>query len=82
VVFEQLVDALPAVRGCCGWPRRWPHKLHADKGYDYARCRFHLRKLGITARIARRGIERNGSASRPGIVMTLAAFRRRAQCRC
>jgi len=64
VVFEQLVDALPAVRGCRGRPRRWPHKLHADKGYDYARCRFHLRKLGITARIARRGIERNDRLGR------------------
>ncbi|WP_225783982.1 IS5 family transposase [Xenophilus sp. Marseille-Q4582] len=64
VVFEQLVDALPAVRGCRGRPRRWPHKLHADKGYDYARCRFHLRKLGITSRIARRGIERNDRLGR------------------
>lgn len=32
VVFEQLVDVLPDVRGRCGRPRRWPKKLHADKG--------------------------------------------------
>lgn len=38
VVFEQLVDALPMVRGCRGRPRRWQHKLHADKGYNFARC--------------------------------------------
>ena len=64
MVFEQLVDALPAVSGCRGQPRRWPHKLHADKGYDFARCRAHLRKLGITGRIARRGIERNDRLGR------------------
>lgn len=38
-------------------PRKRPGKLHADKGYDYARCRRYLRKRGITARIARKGIE-------------------------
>ena len=63
VVFEQLVDALPDVKGKCGKPRRWPDKLHADKGYDFARCRQHLRRRGIKVRIARRGIERN---DRPG----------------
>ena len=31
VVFEALVDALPAVGGKQGRPRRWPAKLHADK---------------------------------------------------
>ncbi|SPS02572.1 hypothetical protein CBM2634_U170013 [Cupriavidus taiwanensis] len=34
-------------------------KLHADKGYDFERCRRHLRKRGINPRIARRGIEKN-----------------------
>lgn len=38
-------------------PRKRLGKLHADKGYDYARCRRYLRKRGITARIARKGIE-------------------------
>jgi IS5 family transposase len=59
VVFEQLVDAMPAIAGLRGKPRRWPDKLHADKGYDFARCRAHLKRRGIKDRIARRGIERN-----------------------
>ena len=46
VVFEELIDALPAVAG-----------LHADKGYDFERCRSHLRARGIKVRIARRGVE-------------------------
>ena len=64
VVFEQLVDALPDVRGKRGRPRRWPGKLHADKSYDFARCRAHLRRRGIVDRIARRGIERNDRLGR------------------
>lgn len=59
VVFEQLVDALPAITCVRGRPLRWPDKLHADKGYDYARCHQHLKRRGIKDRIARRGIERN-----------------------
>lgn len=59
IVFEALVDALPAVAGLSGRPRSRPDKLHADKGYDFARCRQHLRKRGIQPRIARRGIEKN-----------------------
>jgi IS5 family transposase len=38
-------------------PRKRPHKLHADKDYDYPTCRNALRQRGIIARIARRGIE-------------------------
>lgn len=33
------------------------HHEHADKAYDFPRCREALRKRGITPRIARRGIE-------------------------
>src|SRR5260221_711190 len=40
-----------------GRPRKRPVKLHADKGYDYPRCRQALRARGIIPRIARRGIE-------------------------
>ena len=40
-----------------GRPRKRPKKLHAEKGYDFPRCRKSLRKRGIKARIARRGIE-------------------------
>jgi IS5 family transposase len=57
IVFEALVDAMPAVPGLPGRPRARPEKLHADKGYDFPRCRQHLRKRGIAARIAQRGIE-------------------------
>jgi len=39
MVFETLVDAIPAVLGLPGRPRKKPYKLHADKGYDYHRCR-------------------------------------------
>ncbi|WP_198973204.1 transposase, partial [Xylophilus sp. ASV27] len=64
VVFEDLVDALPAVGGKPGRPRRRPGKLHADKGYDYPRCRVHLKRRGIQDRIARKGIERNDRLGR------------------
>lgn len=57
MVFEALVDAIPAVPGLPGRPRQRPHKLHADKGYDFRRCREHLKRRGILARIARRGVE-------------------------
>jgi transposase len=51
------VDALQPIRQRRGRPRKRPHKLHADKGYDYDRCRRDLRARGIIPRIARRGIE-------------------------
>jgi IS5 family transposase len=38
-------------------PRSVPVKPHADKGYDYPRCRRALRARGILRRIARRGVE-------------------------
>jgi IS5 family transposase len=53
----ETVDALQPVRQPRGRPRKRPHKLHADKGYDYARCRRNLRARGIIPRIARRGVE-------------------------
>jgi transposase len=59
-LLEQLVDAVPAVRGPRGRPgrpRKRPAKLHADKGYDFPGCRRLLRRRGITAPIARRGID-------------------------
>ena len=60
MLLEHLVDAVPAVigpRGRPGRPRKRPTKLHADKGYDYPHCRRALRRRGITARIARRGVD-------------------------
>ena len=56
-VFEELVDSVPPVKGTGGRPRKRPEKLHADKGYDYPRCRSALHRRGIKARIVRRGIE-------------------------
>ncbi|MHC3433541.1 IS5 family transposase [Delftia lacustris] len=56
-MFERCVDAIPAISGLGGRPRKRPSKLHADKGYDYKRCRAHLRQRGIASRIARRGVE-------------------------
>ncbi len=58
--LEATVDAIPPLRlphHQRGRPRRRPVKLHADKGYDYPRCRRALRSRGIIPRIARRGIE-------------------------
>jgi transposase len=56
-VFEELVDSIPPIKGARGGPRKRPDKQHADKGYDYPRCRGSLRRRGIKARIARRGVD-------------------------
>jgi len=57
-VLEEAVDAISPIRKpSCGRPRKRPKKLHADKGYDFPRCREALSKRGITPRIARRGLE-------------------------
>jgi transposase len=56
-VFEDVLDSLRAIRQPLGRPRRWPRKLHGDKGYDYRCCRETLRRRRIIARIARKGIE-------------------------
>jgi hypothetical protein len=59
VVFEELVDSQPAIGGVKGSPLRWPEKLHAGKGYDFACCHEHLKQRGVKSRITRKGIERN-----------------------
>lgn len=51
-----LVQVIPAIRSRRGPRRRWPTKLHADKGYDYEHWTW-LRRRRITPRIARRGLE-------------------------
>lgn len=53
----EVVDAIQPVRQPRGRPRKRPTKLHADKGYDFDRCRRDLRARHITPRIARRGVE-------------------------
>ena len=55
--FEELLDAVRPVHGRRGPPRKRPAKLHADKGYDFPRCRRACRDRSITPRIARRGLE-------------------------
>jgi transposase len=58
--LEEAIDAIPPLRlpgKRRGRPRQRPVKLHADKGYDYTRCRQALRQRGVIPRIARRGIE-------------------------
>ena len=52
-----LVDRVGPVRGRIGRPRRRPVRLSADKAYDFGRCRQALRARGISARIARRGVQ-------------------------
>ncbi len=52
-----VLDAIPPIEGPRGRPRNKPVKVHADKGYDYQRCRRALRERRIIDRIARRGIE-------------------------
>jgi transposase len=57
-LFEALIGAIPPLRrppGRPGRPRQRPAKLHADKAYDYPRCRRYLRRRGIGCRVARRG---------------------------
>jgi IS5 family transposase len=63
--LEKVVDAIAPIRKPGrGRPRKRPKKLHADKAYDFGRCRKALRKRGIAARIARRGIESNERSGR------------------
>ena len=47
-----------------GRPRKPPKKPHADKAYDFPRCRKALSKRGITPRIARRGMESSAKLGR------------------
>ena len=49
-----LIEAVPAVAGLPGRPRRRPERLLADRGYDHDKYRTLVRELGITPVIARR----------------------------
>ena len=57
MVFEELLDAIPAIKMPSGQRRKRPDKLHADKGYAYPRCRQALSRRHIRVRIARKGID-------------------------
>jgi IS5 family transposase len=52
-LLEETVDAIPALRlpyRGRGRPRKRPMKLHADKAYDFPRCRTALRSRGTAPR--------------------------------
>jgi transposase len=53
-----LVDAVPAVRGIVGRPRRRPRRVIADRGYDHDKCRCPLWQRGIKPVIVRRHTDR------------------------
>ena len=76
--FEAMLDAVPPTRTPAGRRRKRPGKLHADKGYDYRRCRAACRKRGIASRIARVGAEAKGRLGRHRWVVerTLAWLKR------
>jgi transposase len=58
MLVEPILDGLRPINGRGrGRPQRRPVKLHADKAYDNKRVRRYLRRRGITARIARIGMD-------------------------
>jgi IS5 family transposase len=82
-VLEELLDAIPPIKRPWGRPRKRPAKLHADKAYDFDRCRHACRRRHIQSRIARRGIDSSEKLGRHRWVVErtlawLARFRRLA----
>src|SRR4029453_234310 len=63
-MLAAVVDDIPAVRTPSGRRRSRPGKVHADKGYDSRANRAWLRRRGMTARIARRGMESSARLGR------------------
>jgi transposase len=63
-MLAAVVDDIPPVRTPSGRRRHRPGKLDADKGYDSAGNRAWLRRRGITARVARRGVESSARLGR------------------
>ena len=64
MLFAPLVDAIPPIKRPSGQRRHRPAKLHADKGYDFPKCRAALRHRHINGRIARRGIDSSARLGR------------------
>ena len=48
-----MVEAIPAIRGKPGRPRRRPERTQGDRGYDSRAHRQALRDLGITPVLAK-----------------------------
>ena len=59
-----LLDAVPAVRGRVGRPRKRPECLSADRGYDFDSYRRQLRQRGIRPEIAYRQTEHGSGLGR------------------
>jgi transposase len=59
-----LIEAVPAVAGVPGRPRRRPASLVADRGYDHDKYRRLLRERGIKPLIARRQSEHGSGLGR------------------
>ena len=55
--LKALVEAIPAVRGKRGRPRRRPDRVQGDRAYDSQPHRNWLRSLGIASDLARRATE-------------------------
>lgn len=55
--LTSLIDAIPAVRGRVGAPKRRPAAACADKAYDSRQLRDELRTRNIFPEIPRRGRE-------------------------
>ena len=52
--LEPLLEAIPAIAGQCGAPKRKPQLIQADRGYDSEPLRKRLAARGIDTQIARR----------------------------
>jgi transposase len=59
-----LLDAVPAVRGKPGRPRRRPDRVVADRGYDHDKYRRLVWQRGIKPLIARRQTDHGSGLGR------------------
>jgi transposase len=59
-----LLDAVPAVAGVAGRPRRRPERVLADRAYDHEHYLVELRERGITPVVARRRTEHGSGLGR------------------
>lgn len=63
-MFAAVLEDIPPISTPSGRRRRRPDKVDADKGYESATNRTWLRRRGIRARIARRGVESSARLGR------------------